>query len=410
MQAIVFDDGQGRLSPLTDLRPSFAVRTGARTTLSRIEQFLPDPIEIAGLVVPESLAEIVSDSFELPVNEPISGSDPVLLINGRCPLLPERALSLSPGSILVERLGRDDPEAAVVAACVRPDAATAIIAGEIPDAGVEEIATQVLLRRPWDIRRFRDAAIAHDLDVLTGIAGVELPEGVIQRGRFPVVVRAGADIWPGVILDTTSGPIVIATGTTIRPGAIIVGPVFIGEDSTILERAHIKPHTAIGPRCKVGGEVGGTIFQGLANKAHEGHLGDSWIGEWVNIGAGTSNSNLLNTYGEVIAKAAVDGSHERTGQTFLGAIIGDHAKFAIGTRIMTGAVVHTGAMIASSKPVVGCVGPFTWATDRGETAFRLPRFVDTARVVMGRRGIEPSEAYQERLCALHRAASGTGSS
>lgn len=385
------------------------MRTGARTTLSRLEQLLPDSVEITGLVVPEYLADIVADSYELPINGPITGSDPVLLINGRCPLLPEQALSLSPGSVQVERLGPDDSEAAVVAACVAPKDADAILSGDIPEMNITEISTPVMLRRPWDFRRFRDAAIAHDLEVLTEIAGVALPDGVIHRGRFPIVVREGADIWPGVVLDSSDGPIVIATGTTIRPGSIIVGPAFIGEDSTVLDRAHIKGHTAIGARCKVGGEVGGTIFQGLANKAHEGHLGDSWIGEWVNIGAGTSNSNLLNTYGEVISKATVEGSHERTGQTFLGAVIGDHAKFAIGTRIMTGAVIHTGAMIASTKPVVGCVGPFTWATDRGETAFRLPRFMDTARTVMARRGIEPGEAYLQRLHTLHREASGTNS-
>ncbi|MEL7484590.1 MAG: glucose-1-phosphate thymidylyltransferase, partial [Planctomycetota bacterium] len=159
-------------------------------------------------------------------------------------------------------------------------------------------------------------------------------------------------------------------------------------------------------RCKIAGEVGGTIFQGFSNKAHEGHLGDSWVGEWVNFGAGTNNSNLLNTYGEVLARATVGGPSERTGQTFIGAIIGDHVKFAISTRIMTGSVIHTGAMWASGAPVSEVIGPFTWATDRGETAFRLSRFLETAKTVMDRRGMEPGDEYLARLSVLHERASG----
>jgi len=401
MRVIIYDDGLGKLAPLTDLRPVFSVRTGAMTTLVRIEEMLTGDAEIAGLFVPDAIKLVLEDACDLPINNLPNGIDSVLLINGRCPIPPADITSIKPGTILVEKLSDSDQEAAVVYACVKPVVAMKILAGEIPTEGVTYTDTQMLLRRPWDIRRFRDAAINHDLEQLAKIPGTALPNNVHHRGSHPVVIRSGADIWPGVVFDSTQGPIVIAAGATIRPGAIIAGPVFIGEDSTIMDRAHIKAHTAIGPRCKVGGEVGGTIFQGLTNKAHEGHLGDSWVGEWVNFGAGTNNSNLLNTYAEVIAKATVRGSNERTGQKFLGAIIGDHVKFAISTRIMTGAVIHMGAMLAATAPVVGCVGRFTWCTDTGTTAFRLPRFLDTAKAVMSRRGIEPSDAYLDRIKELH---------
>lgn len=410
MRVIIYDDGKGKLAPLTDLRPAFEIRTGAVTTLRRIEEILTGDAEIVSLYVSEEIRPLYEDATDLPLNTFPDGIDSVLLINSRCPLPPVDVASTKPGTIVVEKLSEKDEEASVAYACVKPDVAKRILAGEIPDEGVTYTSKQILLRRPWDIRRFRDAAINHDLEHLAKIPGTDLPDCVHQRGSHPVVIRNGADIWPGVTFDSSQGPIVIAAGTTIRPGAVIVGPVFVGEDSTIMDRAHIKAHTAIGPRCKIGGEVGGTIFQGLSNKAHEGHLGDSWVGEWVNFGAGTNNSNLLNTYAEVIAKATVRGSNERTGQTFLGAIIGDHVKFAISTRIMTGAVIHMGAMLASTTPVIGCVGRFTWATDSGATAFRLPRFLDTARAVMSRRGIEPSEAYLERLKELHTEASEASSS
>lgn len=406
MRVIIYDDGKGSLEPLTDLRPVFSVRTGCQTTLMRIEEMLPGDAEISGIFVPDKLKPIVEDAYTFPINELPDGIDSILIINGRCPLPPEDFAKIDVGTIVVEKLGdADDGEAAVVYARVKPDAARKILAGEIPTEGVTYTDERLLLRRPWDIRRFRDQAINYDLSVLSQIPGTELPYGVIHRGSHPAVVREGADVWPGVTLDTTQGPIVIATGAKIRPGSVIVGPAFVGEDTTIMDRALIKGHTAIGPRCKVGGEVGGTIFQGLSNKAHEGHLGDSWVGEWVNFGAGTNNSNLLNTYAEVIARATPRTSNERTGQTFFGTIVGDHVKFAIGTRIMTGAVIHTGAMLAASTPVVGCIDRFTWATDTGLAAFRLPRFLDTAKTVMARRGIEPSKAYLDRVRELHTVAS-----
>jgi hypothetical protein len=150
------------------------------------------------------------------------------------------------------------------------------------------------------------------------------------------------------------------------------------------------------------------VFQGFANKVHEGFLGDSWVGEWTNLGAGTTNSNLLNTYSEVAAQLEPGGSRERTGETFLGAMIGDHVKTAIGTRIMTGSVVHSGAMWAASKAISGCVGRFAWVTDDGDRQYRLTKFLDVMRQVMSRRDVEPSDAYLARLRLLHESAQGLG--
>ncbi|MEO1718274.1 MAG: putative sugar nucleotidyl transferase [Planctomycetota bacterium] len=406
MRAIVFDDGKGVLSPLTDLRASFDVRTGARTTLSRIEALLPEDVDIVGLSVPDEIRAIVDEAHDVPVNDVPTDSDAVLLINGRCPLPPEGFAEISVGDIIVERHGEDDTEGGVVVACVPAKEAGALLAGTVPAAGVRAIDEPLLMRRPWDVRVFRDAAIDLDVAELASIPSEAVPDGVIHMGRHPVAIRKGAQVWPGVTIDTTQGPVVIAAEAVVRPGVVLVGPLFIGEGSVVLDRALVKGHTVIGPRCKIAGEVGGTIFQGLSNKAHEGHLGDSWVGEWVNFGAGTNNSNLLNTYGEVLARATVGGPSERTGQTFIGAIIGDHVKFAISTRIMTGSVIHTGAMWASGAPVAEVVGPFTWATDRGETAFRLSRFLETAKTVMDRRGMEPGDEYLARLSVLHERASG----
>jgi len=221
-----------------------------------------------------------------------------------------------------------------------------------------------------------------------------------------VVIDPTANVYPSVVLNAEAGAIYIGPGATIRPHAVLSGPCAVMEHSTVMEHAHIKANTAIGPFCKVGGEIGGTIFQGYANKAHEGHLGDSWIGEWVNLGAGTTNSNLLNTYTPVIAQAEPGGPRERTGETFLGAIIGDHVKTAISTRIMTGAILHAGSMFARTEPLSATIGPFTWATDRGVQPFRFDKFMEIARTMMARRHVTPTDSMVRVLQGLHQEAAG----
>jgi hypothetical protein len=160
-------------------------------------------------------------------------------------------------------------------------------------------------------------------------------------------------------------------------------------------------NTSIGPMCKVSGEVGGTIFQGYSNKCHAGHLGDSVIGEWVNFGAGTSNSNLLNTYGNVIV-TDIDGKRHKTDRQYVGCFVGDYVKFAIETRIMTGSIIGTGAMVASSTPVPSPTPRFAWVTDKGTRTYQIEKFLEVARTVMHRRNQEldgDSEAVLRNLAS-----------
>jgi UDP-N-acetylglucosamine diphosphorylase/glucosamine-1-phosphate N-acetyltransferase len=258
----------------------------------------------------------------------------------------------------------------------------------------------MMLTRPWSTRAVRDAAIDADLAALAGA----LPRftggvGVTVIGAA-VHAHASTRVAPTAVLDAEGGPIVLEEGATVRPGAIILGPAYVGPHATVLERATIRAHTSIGPWCKVNGEVGGCVFQGYSNKAHDGYLGDSWVGEWVNLGAGTTNSNLLNTYGEVIAKASPEARSERTGQRFLGATIGDHVKTAICTRLFTGCVAGTGSMLAGTAAVSGCVAGFSWVTDEGVRPYRIDKFLEVARAAMARRKVTPGPAYVERLRAL----------
>ncbi|QOI99530.1 MAG: hypothetical protein HRU70_03150 [Phycisphaeraceae bacterium] len=401
-EAIFFDDGKGLLSPLIDLRASFDVRTGALTSLERLTRWLD--LEPIALLTHPRLADLTRERHHTPpagrdkppaVNTLPRSEEPRLFINGRCPLPHEVLTTLEPGQSLIES-GTGD-----LIACVCPPGEFRAFRdhGAPPGVIIGELDRPALLARPWDVIRFRDACLSHDLEMLADAPTTDLPPAVLGIGDSVLTISPSASVYPGVTLDLEHGPIVIADHATVRPGATIVGPASIGAHSTVLERALIKAHTAIGPWCKVSGEIGGTIFQGFANKAHDGHLGDAWVGEWVNLGAGTTNSNLLNTYSEVVA-AAPGGTNERTGLTFLGAVIGDHVKAAIATRIMTGAVLGTGGMFARSAPIAGTTPPLAWWTDEGQRAFRPAKFIETALAMMARRKITPTPAYTDLLRGL----------
>jgi UDP-N-acetylglucosamine diphosphorylase/glucosamine-1-phosphate N-acetyltransferase len=391
---ILFDDGLGLLSPLTDLRPSFDVRTGAFTQRERIARL--SGARIAACSVPPALEPLFRSA--LPRVAELRPDVPHLFINGRCPLPSRDALSLASGHALIEeRSGH------VIAAHAPPKLAAQIARSDATGFTVVKHAQHTLISRPWDVRAFRDACIAHDLGLLFEVSA---PNSTKPHGGFVFRISPAAKAHPSTIFDAEHGNIFVDDHAVIRPGAIIVGPAYVGPHSTVLERTLIKANTAIGPHCKVAGEIMGTIFQGYANKAHDGHLGDSWVGEWANLGAGTTNSNLLNTYGDVIARALTAdgkaGSNERTGQQFLGATIGDHVKTAICTRIMTGAIVGTGTMFAASSPLSGTIPPLSWITDSGTKPFAVDKFVEIAKTVMSRRKIVPSEQYLHLLRTLQK--------
>lgn len=401
---LVFDDGHPTLAPLTDFRASFDVRTGVLTTLERLRRV--HELDVAGLLVPEALAALTRERHTLPVNSVPELSGSVLLVNGACAVPPPQLEALSPGERLIEKgTGR------LIAAYVTPNEAARFAAsGVLPPTTAPtsssmapaaiEIPQPALLAWPWSVRTFRDKAIAEDLEFLTSDRAQEPPIGVLGLGEEPLVIHPTAVVYPGVTLDLEHGPIVIGEKAVVRPGAILIGPCAVGAHATVLERATIRGQTVLGPWCKVNGEVGGTIFQSYTNKGHDGYLGDSYVGEWVNLGAGTTNSNLLNTYGEVIVLPTPGGSYERTGEQFLGAVIGDHVKTAICTRIMTGAFIHTGAMLAQTAAITGCIAPFAWRTDDGEKKYRLSKFLEVMKAAMGRRGVEASSAYVDRVREL----------
>jgi UDP-N-acetylglucosamine diphosphorylase / glucose-1-phosphate thymidylyltransferase / UDP-N-acetylgalactosamine diphosphorylase / glucosamine-1-phosphate N-acetyltransferase / galactosamine-1-phosphate N-acetyltransferase len=420
---ILFDDRppHSRLSPIDDLRASFEIRTGVLTTRERCELRQ----KIRGVVVPKGLEALTRErltssgglSASAAVNEPGQwGSDPVLMVNGRSPLAIRLALTLKQGEAMLDGGGVE-----LLAAVVEAGRVMSVLGGDRAGltivhtlAGDGDLSRQVMTR-PWHVRSMRDACLVEDLALLgerhreawagakpsTEATGAMRTMGAMRTGAHDLIVHPSVAMGLGCIFDTTGGAIFVGPEATIRHGAILIGPCAVLDHATVLDRAVIRAGTVVGPWCKVNGEIGGTIFQGYTNKAHDGYLGDSFVGEWVNLGAGTTSSNLLNTYGEVVAKASPSMPNERTGETFLGPIVGDHVKTAIGTRLMTGSVIHTGSMVATTAPASGCIPAFSWCTDEGRRTYRLDKFLEVMHAAMGRRKITPTDSLRAAIAQVH---------
>lgn len=401
---LIFDDDTPFLSPLTDLRPTFDVRTGALTTLDRLTRVLgrsPDT-----LLVTEHLRKLVRAPRAECLLDPAAIADEpdLLAVNGRLARpygLEERINALETNQLLVEVRTEGDLEPVVFAARVSGETFLRILRGNLAGLTMTDIHEPVCLRRPWDAVRLGKPNVADDAELLArGATTSTAPPHTHHHGEHPLVIHPSAYVWPGVVFDTTKGPIVLGERAVVRPGATISGPVVIGEDSQILDHAIVRPNVAAGPFVKLAGEVSGLIVQGYTNKGHDGFVGDSWLGEWVNLGAATTTSNLLNTYGEITSVAQPHARREKTGMQFFGSVIGDHAKTAIDTRLMTGSVVHTGAMWAATQPISGCIEPFSWVTDAGKKDYRMDRFLEVAETVMARREVSLSPEYREAIQVL----------
>lgn len=238
-----------------------------------------------------------------------------------------------------------------------------------PDADAARI------RRPWQLIELNNTVLREDAGHFRGAAPPAGPWHVLGDVRCAGEVKLS----PGVVLDGTDGPILIGPGVTIGANAVIKGPAYLGPGCVISPLAALDT-VRLGPRCKIGGECRNLVVIAHSNKAHDGYAGDTLLGEWVNIGAGTITSNLKNTYGPVRVAG------QETGMQFLGSMVGDHTKTAIGTRLMTGTRIGPACMIASSR-VPTVVPPLTFLTDDGAQPYQLDKAVDVARRVTARRGV-----------------------
>lgn len=257
------------------------------------------------------------------------------------------------------------------------------------------------INRPWDLVSRNGAHLERDfLASGRGNPGQPLPANLALVGppdRLRIDETARVD--PYTVFDTTNGPITVGPRTWIQPFTRVEGPCFVGAE-TQLFRANIREEVSIGPNCRIGGEVEASIVHGHSNKYHEGFLGHAYIGEWVNLGAITSNSDLRNDYGEV--SVPLQGDPVRTGQTKVGCFIGDHTRTGMGSMLNTGTSIGVMCNVLPAGLLLPKHVPSFMAVMYGRVSpgFSLDQMFATARIVMGRRGKTFCEAEEQLYLQL----------
>lgn len=204
-------------------------------------------------------------------------------------------------------------------------------------------------------------------------------------GLKNIFLEKGADI-KACVLNAENGSIYIGKNAVLQEGSVVIGPVAICDESIVAFGSRIRPNTTLGPVSRVGGEVGNTIFHGFSNKAHEGFLGNSYIGEWCNLGANTNNSNLKNDYKEVGLYNYHTREISNTGEVFCGTFIGDFTKVGISTMFNTGTVVGVCSNVFGSGFQSKFVPSFSWGGKaEGYSEYRFDKAKEVINATMARR-------------------------
>lgn len=238
-----------------------------------------------------------------------------------------------------------------------------IIEKAIEQRELQETETIKIINYSWQLFQLNDYALRQDFDLLIkNKVSQILGSTIISTNKENVFIEDGATI-EHCYLNASTGPIFISSGAVIMEGSMIRGPFFLGENSIVKMGTKIYGATSIGKNCVVGGEIKNSIFSANSNKAHDGYLGDSVIGEWCNLGAGTSNSNVKNTATNVGYQLKENTPLSYSGSKG-GLLMGDYCRAAINTSFNTGSVVGVCCNIFGENYPARFTDNFTWGNEK----------------------------------------------
>jgi len=400
------DDKFDQFFPLTYNRPVYELICGISRIKDKIASFFPEA-EIT-LLCRDYLEKVLQIKTNQKINDfEIEDEDELLFINGR--VIPQRDLSEKLNFSQEEQFFFCGEEfvswrGTGLSFKIHENIFKTLYAKDHikpikQERGISQIGVN-LVGYLWDLVNLNKSEIENDfermkpnLDFKNIFKRNEIDDRALIYNIGKVYFGKKCQIDGQVVLDARGGPIFVGDNVTIQPQTRVEGPCFLGEGS-ILVGGKIRERTSIGPVCRIGGEVEQSIFLGYSNKYHEGFLGHSYVGEWVNLGALTTNSDLKNNYSPV--KVIVGGELVESGLTKVGSFLGDHVKTGIGTLLGTGMVVgfatniFGGGMIKEKS-----IPSFFWGdTDHLEEC-ELDKAINTAQIVMKRRNIKFSQEEKE---------------
>ncbi|HEX7122039.1 MAG TPA: putative sugar nucleotidyl transferase [Gemmatimonadaceae bacterium] len=384
MTLVCFDDAVARdFAPFALTRPACELRAGAEVVRRRWEIALGVPA--SGFIGAPHLADFDEPWAPGAVTGTLDAG--TIVAQSRCAVALQRAPDADvwrcQGRMAAVRLAKPTAVADI-------GSLEALAPAQARQAEVEGW----WLDQVWDLVRHLPEMLAADVPAIAATIELDAHHEVTRVGHHEVFVERGATLEPFVVFDASAGPVLVRGRATVQAFTRLVGPCYVGE-GTVVAGGRVAT-SALGETCRVHGEVSHSIFLGHTNKAHDGFLGHSVLGRWVNLGAATVTSNLKNTYGSV--SLWTPRGVASTGLQFLGAFIGDHARTGIGTRLTTGCVVGAGANVIADGVVPREVPPFAWGAD-GSGTWELERFLAAAERMMQRRQVPLTERARRQLAA-----------
>lgn len=395
MKIIIFEDSQyNDFFPITLTRPVWDIRCGLFTIHQRYATLFPSQFpDSIYFYTRHHLEAIVHIQYpHLHINEPvkINHSEELLFINARV-IYPELS-DIQNNTIYMHN---DIPVLAKVQeATIPPFTTTEDVQNFLQDKTQKANYNGYVLTSLWELIDKNGDIITQDFKFIKKPGGHN--SVTILGDSSQIIVEDDVTIEPYVVIDCTKGPVYIGKGCSIKSFTRIEGPCAIG-DNTIVLQAKVREGCSIGPWCRIGGEVEECIFQGFANKYHEGFIGHSYIGSWVNLGALTTNSDLKNNYTTV--KLLIGEEKINTGLLKVGCFIGDYTMTSIGTLINTGTVMGPGCMVIHNGAITPkFIPPFSWYID-GKIV-DLPsedKFFATCKTMMSRRNVAYTAEHRTLL-------------
>lgn len=422
------DDAASQLLPLTLTRPVRDLRVGALTISEKWGHALGHP-PLEGPVA----AHLSGVFAEPPATPPtwLSPQRPIVWINARFlpePRLLDRIRQLTePAQSGHPEFLKNSSDTLIAAACTTAEDWAAWLAARRPvlprptpahPHGILDHAADPI-EWPWDLLERNETELLADLSLLGSTPSREAGMSPAATVQDPdrLYMHPTAIIEPGCHLITEDGPISLGPGARIMAGSLIRGPFHAGENAVVKMGAKIYKGTTIGPSCKIGGEINNCIFHSNTNKGHDGYVGNSIFGEWINLGADTNASNLKNHYGGIHITEFADGRILDTGRQFLGTIMGDHTRAGINTMFNTGTICGVSAMVYNAGFPPRHIPSFSWVDATRATApgsgsgsgstdapgiapYHLDRALESMRRMMERKGVPFTRPYQTMMEAI----------
>jgi UDP-N-acetylglucosamine diphosphorylase/glucosamine-1-phosphate N-acetyltransferase len=381
---ILFDDqAWEKLLPLTFTRPVCEIRVGILTIREKWEKYL-------GVQSSFFTKEYLAEKY------PFAGGSVNIYINGSIlptPSLVDAISKLKTG----ECLKQND----ILIACSLTEPFKELPSFSAFSKNTEYTQSFVKIDHPWQIFEKNGGAIIADYELLTkGRKSASLSESNRITARENIFVEEGAKV-EFAIINAGTGPVYIGRNAEVMEGSIIRGPFALCDESVLKMGAKVYGPTTIGPFSKVGGEVNNSVIFGFSNKAHDGFLGNSVLGEWCNLGADTNNSNLKNNYENVKLWSYVEERFISTGLQFCGLIMGDHSKSGINTMFNTGTVVGVSSNIFGDGFPRNFIPSFSWGGASGFMVYKPENAFKTASLVYDRRGLTLLESEKKILMKVY---------